>query len=141
LHKSHSDIVVLNAGAHFHDLGDITSMWSVLPQQIVDFQKSCQSKGIREPMFIWRTNAPGHYGCDNITIPHQNFALVPMDVDQFQWNLLPTFDVLSVQHATTLGMQIIDLSPLYMRGDGHPRGKVPLLEHSRYSKILKIVMH
>lgn len=117
------DIVILSSGAHYHDFGEFVEMWDHLINQIEEYKKVSKAQKKKEKTFIWRTICPGHYNCDNITAPHENFAMVPKGADIFKWNHFPAYDFVGINRAIKANMKVIDMSPLYMRGDSHPTGK------------------
>jgi hypothetical protein len=98
------------------DLGDYWSIWSVLIDQI-------KSLKITHPnvKVLWKTINPGHYHCTNISSPTTTYSPAGAnEEDIFHWDTFPILDELASNHSRTAGIGVIDVSPLYLRGDAHP---------------------
>ena len=112
------DIVVFAAGAHFEDIDDLYTMWSTLTTLI----KTIIMKQLPHIKLIWKSTNPADDNCMSIVEP------LPTRVDDDNNIPIPTssnhhlfrrFDTISKEFARELGMNYIDMTPLYMRGDAH----------------------
>jgi hypothetical protein len=116
-----ADIVIFSAGAHFHDLGDLQYIWSILHTQLIDYHRQYP-----QVKLVWKSQNPGHLQCKQYTVPllnHSTYLEETKSVeDKYQWNLHPIFDnymetQLSYPNASFI--QYLDMSPLYLRPDAH----------------------
>lgn len=73
------------------------------------------------PKFIWKTINPGHMNCAPELVPIAISALAKqISIDNpYKWNLHKKYDEVSVNVSRALGMNVIDMSPLYLRPDGY----------------------
>jgi hypothetical protein len=115
----HPDIVVMGAGAHCHDLGDLNMVLDNLEINMRKIQTEYPNITL-----IWKTQNPGHLGCERVTGPQDNYPTWKLkyandSLDGWNWNLQPAFDQISVRRLSQKGMKIVDMSPLYLRPDGH----------------------
>lgn len=95
------DIVIFNAGAHLHDMGDISDTWEHLKPYIESFRTKYPRMH-----FVWKSQNPGHVGCKAFTEPitefkpemHADVSSINSEnvpgyygLDYYQWNLHPFF--------------------------------------------------
>jgi hypothetical protein len=108
------DILIMNAGAHMHDMGDIYSIMENLkigmPAARSDSPKT---------QFVWKTMNPGHVNCSLTTEPLKQFVIDKNEKDEYEWHIHQEFDRVSKEYARNMSMKIIDMSPLYLRIDAH----------------------
>lgn len=111
------DICIMNAGAHQHDMGDIWDIWGKLEAQWARIHASSP-----HTKFIWKTQSPAHIGCDEQNKPYTTYHAPDAKVDQYRYGLFPEFDEVSANFSAKLGIKVLDISPLYLRPDAHPKG-------------------
>ena len=118
IHELRPDIVVLSTGAHYLDLEAYKSMLSALEINIQTIRRSYK----KPPKFIWKTQNPGHYACRTGVKekPLDDFSQFTAIDDHNKWNLHRAYDEVSKNLSRQVGMKVIDMSPLYLRLDGHP---------------------
>jgi hypothetical protein len=126
------DVVIMTVGAHLSDVGDMKMIWESDSGLIKDIKwLRTNPYGPHNFSFVWKTQNPGHVNCTTMTEPltvKQSGDPVNDPVDIFHWYVYPTFDSMSKKYSADLGMNVIDVSPLYYRGDAHPSVKVLLHE-------------
>ena len=112
------DIVVLATGAHYLNLDTYKSMWRILRESI----EKIRDTYAHPPKFIWKTQNPGHHGCrtGDKEKPLGNISEFVQVDDKNKWNLHRTYDEIAKIMSAQIGMKLIDMSPLYLRADGHP---------------------
>lgn len=111
------NVLIMTAGAHLHDEGDLWTLWHYLPEQIKWVREN-----LPETKILWRTNNPGNLRCESFHGPEPYDLHNGSDVmDWYQWNLQPRIDMVSIEHSIENGMGVIDMSPLYERPDSHPK--------------------
>jgi len=76
--------------------------------------------GHKNVSMVWKTQNPGHVTCDSFKEPQTHYTLAKPEMDNYCWNLHPTFDELSRNYSTIMNYEVIDMSPLYFRADAHP---------------------
>jgi hypothetical protein len=111
------DILILSAGAHFEDLGDLYNIWNSLTALL----KTIIMKQLPRTKLIWKSTNPADDNCMSMHEPLPNYPLivnVPMK-STFNHHLFRRFDTISKEFAWKLGLSYIDMTPLYMRGDAH----------------------
>jgi hypothetical protein len=122
------DIVIMTVGAHLSDVGDMQTIWETGDGLIKDINYlRTNPYGPHNFTFVWKTQNPGHVNCTSMTEPleiKQSGDPVNDPYDIFHWYVYPEFDAISKKHSHDLGMKVIDMSPLYYRGDAHPSVKV-----------------
>ena len=105
------DIVILNIGFHITDVGDLDA--------ILFSQKPFIEKEIREKnrTFVWKTANPAHKNCSYINqpTPYKRIA----GNDYYHWNSVPDYDHYIRENSLRFEFKILDMAPLYMRGDAH----------------------
>ena len=106
------DILIISAGAWLKDKGDMVSILQSLSIQIESIKQYKQNITI-----IWRSQIPGHYDCTR-DLPLKPFQF--NTEDKYKWNYFPLFDNLARKSSAQMGIDWLDLSPLYMRSDSHP---------------------
>jgi len=113
------DIVVFTAGAHFQDHGDLEVVLGLLEAELRPWYA-------KVPLFIWKSQNPPHVGCDQYHAPfnegHEYSQKELSEIKYKNWNLFPAFDAYARSRAVALGWRYLDMSPLYLRPDGHSRG-------------------
>jgi len=113
------DIVVLAAGAHFQDHGDLKVVLDLLETELKPWYA-------KVPLFIWKSQNPPHVGCDWHHAPlnegHEYSPAELAEIKYNNWNLFPSFDAYARSRAVANGWRFLDMSPLYLRPDGHSRG-------------------
>ena len=74
------------------------------------------------PKFIWKTQNPGHHACKTGVSekPLDNLEQYTFVDNVNKWNLHRAYDEIARNVSASLGMKVIDMSPLYLRIDGHP---------------------
>ena len=143
------DIVVFSSGAHLWELHVFHRMVEVLvqevksavaerhemvnsadhsPQYAGDEQKRNLSHRDHDVAFVWKTQNPGHPGRLSALGPElamsvddamQHLALTHRADDEFHWNPLPSFDHSVKVLIKDSPIIYMDMSPLYLRPDGH----------------------
>jgi hypothetical protein len=117
------DILILNAGAHCKDPGDVYSVLEKLRPIMQEVRRKYAASN-RNLTLAWKTNHAGHYACPDYTAPLDHW-LVGTDpaLDRYHWNMFPQFDQIAKDYSLPeyLNYKIIDMSPLYMRPDAHAR--------------------
>ncbi len=125
--------VVLTHGAHTHEVFDFWTILSWLYKKIRTLQQfnPWRIKNII-PKFIWKTQNPGHYNCDdNVSLSGPNINgyndyinkyndNINSNEKEYQWKLFPCSDNVSRNMAKIYNTSIIDMSALYQRPDSHP---------------------
>ena len=118
LHEIRPDIAILSTGAHYLSVDTYHSMWRILAKGIEDIRRKYK----HPPKFVWKTQNPGHHACrtgDHETPLQSIDQYKPID-DKNKWNLHRNYDEIARNKSAELGIQVIDMSPLYLRPDGHP---------------------
>ena len=117
IHEFRPDIVVLATGAHYFDIPDYTFAMGLIAEKIRDVRRTHKVP----PKFIWKTINPGHMNCAPELVPIAISALAKqISIDNpYKWNLHKKYDEVSVNVSRALGMNVIDMSPLYLRPDGY----------------------
>lgn len=114
------DILIINSGAHMHDLGDMMSVQENLKSHFAQMRALYgEDKNIS---VVWKTQSPGHVGCT--LLPRQPQVVVAngtlmQGTDQYDWLLHPTFDAIARNYSAIHGYRVMDFSPLYQRPDAH----------------------
>ncbi len=108
------DICIMAAGAWLHDFGDMQDIWQNL---MAGFPAMRQAHP--KTKFVWKTQNPGHHGCENYHEPVKTPIITFAAEDYFQYNLFPQFDELAHNNSAILGMKVLDMYQLYLRPDGH----------------------
>ena len=148
--ETNEDIAIVTAGAHLHDMGDMTWVFSQLGADFASRRK----EGKKMPAsIVWKTQSPGHVGCQDYppipllwrkrvgtegegegsqvtTDAASALASAAADskgfVDKYHWAIFPKFDAFARTYAHSnefgLNMTVLDVSPLYLRPDGHIEG-------------------
>jgi hypothetical protein len=132
--KYDPDISIVSSGPHIDDTGDVNHIMT----QIDHHHKTRLKRGLRVPTTIWKTQNPGHWGCQTSKEP---LDLGPVEItselimtkilkttctkgrDKYGWCALVDFDKFAKKVAPTLGFKVLDMSPLYLRPDAHVLGK------------------
>lgn len=122
-----SDIVVLTAGAWFADFGDLNWALGYVNKTIERWRSTETSKksDVKVPTIFWKTQNPGHVFCDDFHFPISAMQEKMMNLTEdahgwkFHWELFPQFDAIARQYFPSIGVGIIDMSPLYLRPDAH----------------------
>lgn len=111
------DILVINSGAHMRDMGDIKYVWKQLEDQLGVVRRQLPDLKV-----VWKTMNPSHMHCSGVQEPQHDYVphRKPPAGDRFHWHLFPFFDGYSVDKALSLGLNVIDMAPLYDRIDAHP---------------------
>ena len=110
------EILIVTAGAHLHDLGD---MYSVQDHIKTHFSQIREAYGTQNISILWKTQNPGHVGC---TVEKQPQKVVPNNTygpDKWDWLLHPTFDAIARNYSFIHGYKVLDMSPVYLRPDSH----------------------
>ena len=119
LQQVRPDIVVFTAGAHFEDLGDMQNILDLLELALPRVPGT-------PPVYVWKSQSPAHFGCERWDAPYPpGFEYSPEESAQIKyhnWQLFPTFDDMARNRSEKLGWHYLDMSPLYLRPDGHIRG-------------------
>lgn len=133
------DFIIMTVGAHLQDMGDINAIWSSLvggpdPYNINHLRDPKQRYIGRKivPKLVWKTQNPGHIGCQNSSYPLINISQYRRDDDEFNWAIHLEFDEYSKRMCALHNISVIDMSPLYLRPDAHP-GKNMLLLNKKSS--------
>lgn len=112
------DICIVGVGAHLHDFGDVTSVWSAFRDKWnATVEVSPHTK------FFFKTMNPGHSTLNFTSEPDLFWQPLPAPFAQYQYNQQPQIDTMCVEQAQQLGMRIIDMAPLYLRRDAHSDGQ------------------
>lgn len=109
------DIIIINAGAHLHDLGDIFSVQENLK---FHFAQMKDYYGAANVTAIWKTQSPGHGGCNHLPRRPQ-LVVSNSTLDKYDWLLHPSFDAVAKNYSSIHGYRMLDMSPLYQRPDAH----------------------
>lgn len=115
--KNDTDIVILTAGAHLNDEGD---MWSVL-ENFKNMMKNGLAEKYPNIKWVWKTQNPGHVDCKQFTAPLKNYSVDPSHT-AYNYHLFPRFDEIArmfMSQEPQLKLKVIDMSMLYLRPDAH----------------------
>ena len=120
IERTDADIVIFTSGAHLKDMGDIWGIFMALEE---DFKILREQK--KNQKYIWKTQNPGHLSCNlfdkplkwNEHSPYEN------DTDKYNWKIFKEFDNVARHYSKLLNFSILDMSPLYLRPDGHVYGE------------------
>jgi hypothetical protein len=117
---------VFGHGAHAYSEGDMLAFFQDLRRSL----ETSYYRDLKKEMnitFVWRTQLPGHPGCDNFTEPYSyrrdNFPIYnDSTVDRYKYStVLVNLDKFATRIARDeFHMAILDLEPLYGRPDAHP---------------------
>lgn len=112
------DIVVLTAGAHQEDVGDMMTIWAALEEDFKTFRTNFFWHNMT---FVWKTQAPGHVNCYNDSAPLavDTYPTGPGPDDRYNYWHFKQFDEFSRNASRANGVRLLDLSPLYLRPDAH----------------------
>jgi hypothetical protein len=118
--RTDSDIVILTSGAHLKDMGDIWGIFMAIEADI----KKLREKNI-DRKFIWKTQNPAHIHCHLLDKPLKWNEHSPYEneTDKYNWKIFKEFDNVARQYSKLLNISILDMSPLYLRPDGHVYGE------------------
>jgi hypothetical protein len=118
LRELNPDIVVLSTGAHYMRVEEYESMIRVLAEMITKIRQTYK----HPPKFVWKTQNAAHHNCrtGQDQAPLKNISELIVYDDKNKWIHHRTYDALARNMSKSLGMPIIDMSPLYLRQDGHP---------------------
>lgn len=113
------DILMMNVGAHLHDLGDLNFIW----EGLIPAFASLRAK-LPNIKLVWKTQAPGHVQCESHrgNGPIEEFSPGDPALDKYQWNIHKEFDAISRNFSAAHGLALFDVSPTYLRPDAHPAG-------------------
>jgi hypothetical protein len=119
--KVNPDVVVLNVGAHFMTMdGFMKDLQALHP--LVE-QIRTQSENVKNVTLLWKTMNPPHVNCSaesggplNTNWPYKEDH---GNGDHYNWYILAEQDVIAKRLARSLGMKVVDMSPLYKRQDAH----------------------
>jgi hypothetical protein len=111
------DIVVLSTGAHYMEVDAYVSMLGTLSSMINKIRRTFQ----HPPKFVWKTQNPAHHGCHTGATekPLGNISDLVVYDDKNKWIHHRTYDSLARNMSALLDIHVIDMSPLYLRQDGH----------------------
>lgn len=117
------DVLVVSAGAHLKDMGDLVTIFDLLHKDL-ELQ---QQRTPHPSLIFWRGQVPGHILCDKIVRPapypygHQDTEQDIIRYDKFKWRLFHQFDKYAREELARRSSKIkfLDLHPLYYRPDGH----------------------
>jgi hypothetical protein len=113
------DILILNTGAHFM----IPVQWEEdLITNFKPLQEAIRQNVEKNVTIVWKTMNPGHVNCSqesggplNTDWSHQHSSS-----DLYQWYIFAHQDRFARHYIQdVLGLQVIDMSPLYYRQDAH----------------------
>jgi hypothetical protein len=132
--KHEPDISIISAGPHIDDAGDVDHIIT----QVDQHHKTRQKQNKKVPTTIWKTQNPGHPGCQKTTIPIDfgrdmkiTTELIKRSIlnttcigrDKFGWCSFIEFDRFVKVRCPQVGFKILDMAPLYLRMDAHVIGK------------------
>jgi len=126
-------IVVLSAGAHFSDMGDIAAIFGELAKVMPVLRAAHAVNATAAPWarFIWKSQSPGHVYCEASPGPlpsDYQAKLSPQEAekiranDHYNWQLFLSLDEFAERKCSSdpsLGFEFLDMSALYLRPDGH----------------------
>jgi len=126
-------IVVLSAGAHFTDMGDIEAIFGELTKAMPFLRAAHSDNATAAPWarFIWKSQSPGHVDCEASPGPlpsDYQSKLSPQEAeknranDRYNWQLFRSLDEFAERKCSSdpsLGFEFLDMSLLYLRPDGH----------------------
>ena len=117
IHQVQPDIVVLATGAHYLNIDSYKSMLYNLAKKIEAIRRHYKNP----PKFIWKTQNPGHHACKTgpNEKPYKNISEIVVYDDKNKWNYHRIYDQLAINMSNSIDMKVIDMSPLYLRVDGH----------------------
>lgn len=125
IEKVEPDLLILTAGAHIHDTGDLYHIFNSFSEYITKRNE----RGMKIPStIIWKTQNPGHLNCLTAELPYksdgnQNAASDPLH-EKYNWKRFQEFDDMARRSAHDFNISaVLDMSPLYLRPDGHIRGE------------------
>eukprot|EP00928_Gymnodinium_smaydae_P085561 TRINITY_DN69064_c0_g1_i1.p1 TRINITY_DN69064_c0_g1~~TRINITY_DN69064_c0_g1_i1.p1 ORF type:complete len:385 (+),score=37.30 TRINITY_DN69064_c0_g1_i1:64-1218(+) len=101
------DIVVLGVGAWIQDELSYQSVLDRIAAMIRE--RRAQPK---PPVFLWKTVSGA--GCGKV---NEHAVL-----NEYDHALFPSYDAMAKKTMNALGVEVIDMSMLYLRGDAHPPG-------------------
>lgn len=125
------EIAVFTVGAHLQDHGDLQVILDLLERELQPWGSRGggsvgSGKNASVPLLIWKSASPAHVGCHRHSSPYPyGFAYSNAEVAALRfknWQLFREFDEVARQRAARLGWRYLDMSPLYLRPDGHIRG-------------------
>eukprot|EP01038_Epipyxis_sp_PR26KG_P017451 gene17451-24138_t len=129
------DILIFAFGPHGKDRGDTEYTLQQFVEFVInsrmfqlykwdkkeDYKKEDKNNiHNRNVTVLWRTNTAGHIECDKINEPVKEYKFLGSDVDWFRWTDFPEWDEISRNYTRGTDVQLLDMSPLYFRGDAHP---------------------
>ena len=118
--KYQPDIVVMNVGAHYHNL-TVFEADAIKMFEKIDGVKLAQSEqNLKDIKFVWKTSNPGHLDCDFSPNATNSYSPPAADQDRFDWRFFVQYDTLMDSMTAAHNMDVIDMTPLYYRPDGHP---------------------
>jgi hypothetical protein len=109
------EIIISNTGAHFANAGHFVTDLAYL-------STIRRESNLTQSTWVWATNNPGHVNCSRTSggpLLSTHYTEVNDPNDEYHWQELPRMDSLAKEQAVTLGMRVIDMSPLYYRQDAH----------------------
>lgn len=115
--KMAPEFVIVNFGAHFHNDGIFERDMHIFLNYTEQLKAMIAPKTSH---WIWKTINSPHFQCFQYTAPTLEFPIEPNFTDYYQWELFPKYDKLSKVLFPAHGMQIMDMSMLRTRPDGHP---------------------
>jgi len=104
------DIVVFSAGAHLHDFGDMYSVMENLRKLFPSMRENVLQNSNKNITLVWKTQNPGHVTCDSYKEPQTQYTLAKPEMDNYCWNLHPSFDELSRNYSSIMNYQVIFVS-------------------------------
>eukprot|EP01038_Epipyxis_sp_PR26KG_P006861 gene6861-9396_t len=120
--KHQPDIVILTMGAWCHSLEQFQNGMTEIEKKIKELHHN--EALAKHPKFIWKTQNPGHRQCMNFHNPITNGEEEMLELSTrpttYEWHLHPTFDKIAIEYFERSGFHVINMSPLYLRPDGHP---------------------
>jgi len=119
IERSDADIVILTAGAHLKEIGDVWGIFMALEEDIRVLRLNKKNTQL-----IWKTQNPGHLNCHMLHKPlsWNEHSPYENDTDKYNWKEFKKYDDIAREYTKLLNISIIDMSPLYLRPDGHVYG-------------------
>lgn len=108
--------LTVGTSAHFFDVSDYEISLNKIADKINDIRRTHK----KPPKFIWKTSNPGHLNCAPELKPITSMEQTSDSPDPYKWTLHRSFDKLAINMSLSVGINVIDMTPLYLRPDGHP---------------------
>lgn len=104
--KTNADIIIINAGAHLDEYGDLISVFQSLERDLHDVRYGAAFGNYRMPVFIWKTQSPGNINCQQASGPlpwgHSYDKEDTERWDKYHWSVFRDFDTYALKQVALL---------------------------------------